>query len=88
MSRMRKRRRREAGARGLPVVLTDQTLKSSPSPRLQLERAKTSGPTTAKLCRCGNPVAGCPVDDDCPASRLCLPHYLEDAEERGVLLHG
>ncbi len=76
MSRMRKRRNREARERTLSVEQTsDEELMIRSSER-------------TNVCYCGGPVAGCPVEDDCPANHLCLPHYLEDAEERGVLLHG
>ncbi len=80
MSRMRKRRRREARGKTVSkseveVVLTDQTLHSQ-------EFAPPE-----RDCHCGRPVLGCPVDDGCPAANLCPPCYLENARERGALLH-
>ncbi len=98
MSRMKKRRRREArektvskserltkgepripSSRGtnveVGVVLTDQTLHSQEFTPQERD------------CHCGRPVLGCPVDDGCPAANLCPPCYLENARERGALLH-
>lgn len=31
-------------------------------------------------------VLGCSVDDDCPAARLCLEHYIEDGVKRGAVI--
>ncbi len=69
MSRMRKRRRREVRERTLSVEhSSDEELMIRSSER-------------TNVCYCGDPAAGCPVDDDCSANRFCVVHYLQNTEE-------
>lgn len=39
------------------------------------QRIAKVGPRATSCIVCGKAVMGCPVDDDCPATLLCMFHY-------------
>jgi hypothetical protein len=88
MSRRRKARRK-ASIKAKPVLAVEHPLEFTtinPLTREVMVHSPDGVPgTQCAVPTCRAQVAGCPEDDDCPAARFCVAHYLEDAALRGEL---